>query len=79
MNQGLGVRLSRIPLYERYEMSYDKDYPNRKDHRCNYYRRGKYSRGCRPHGSCDYCRRSRLHNNTKRIYSAKEKMKEDKP
>ncbi len=57
-------------------MSFDTDYPNRKDHRGKYHRSGKYSRGCRPHGSCDYCERNRLHNNKKRIQQAKDKEKE---
>lgn len=43
-------------------MSFDKHYPNRKDHR-RPYRRGskRFDRTCRNHGSCPYCERGRLH------------------
>lgn len=33
-------------------MSFDKHYPNRKDRRKPYRRRGKYDASCRPHGGC---------------------------
>lgn len=47
-------------------MSFDKEYPNRKDWRKQYRRRGKYDRGCRPHGGCKYCTGSRLHKHERR-------------
>lgn len=42
-------------------MSFDKHYPNRKDRRKPYRRRGKYDASCRPHGGCPWCERDRLH------------------
>jgi hypothetical protein len=42
-------------------MSFDKDYPNRKDHRKPYTKKAeKCNRSCRPGGSCPYCRNGRL-------------------
>jgi hypothetical protein len=48
-------------------MSFDKDYPNRKDHR-RPYRRGskRFDRSCRCHGGCPYCERGRTHGNKRR-------------
>ena len=43
-------------------VSFQKDYPNRKDRRAEYRTGGAiHSRGCRPNGSCGYCRSNRLH------------------
>jgi hypothetical protein len=42
-------------------MSFDKDYPNRKDWRKKYYRSGRFDRSCRCNGKCDYCRDNRLY------------------
>lgn len=47
-------------------MSFDNAYPNRKDRRSRYWNSGKYSRGCRPGGDCDHCRRNRTHRNERR-------------
>ena len=44
-------------------MSFDKNYPNRKDHREP---SRKASRGCRNHGSCGYCADNRQYSNVKR-------------
>ena len=41
-------------------MSFDKDYPNRKDIRNPYYKNGKFDKTCRNHGSCPWCKRARL-------------------
>lgn len=57
-------------------MSYDKEYPNRKDWRKRYNRAGKYCRSCRPHGSCSWCRNNRLHSTKLREQSAESKEKE---
>lgn len=40
-------------------MSFDKDYPNRKDHRKPYHGAGRHTRSCRNGGSCDWCRSNR--------------------
>jgi hypothetical protein len=43
-------------------MSFDVEYPNRKDSRKPYYRRAKrMDRTCRNHGSCSRCVADRLH------------------
>jgi biotin synthase-like enzyme len=42
-------------------MSFDKEYPNRKDH-IKLYRKSKLvDRTCRCHGSCHYCYSNRTH------------------
>ena len=43
-------------------MSFDKDYPNRKDWR-KQYKRGsqRFDTSCRCNGRCDYCRGNRLY------------------
>lgn len=47
-------------------MSFDKDYPNRKDRRKPYLKKGpKNSRGCRHGGSCSRCRENRLYQTIK--------------
>ncbi|OMF08757.1 hypothetical protein BK127_27835 [Paenibacillus sp. FSL H7-0331] len=42
-------------------MSFDKDYPNRKDKRKKYYGAKSIDRTCRNHGSCPRCKGNRLH------------------
>lgn len=42
-------------------MTFDKNYPNRKDRRSPYYKSGKHDRTCRPGGGCPYCEGNRLH------------------
>lgn len=36
-------------------MSFDKNYPNRKDHRKPYHGSARFSGSCRPGGSCPVC------------------------
>jgi len=36
-------------------MSFDKDYPNRKDKRSPYYDSRNFDRTCRNHGTCPSC------------------------
>lgn len=36
-------------------MSFDKHYPNRKDHRRPYRGAASFDGSCRPHGGCPYC------------------------
>ena len=57
-------------------MSFDKSYTNRKDKREPYRGAGKCDRTCRPNGGCPYCERGRLHNNEKKLKTAKEKENE---
>ena len=40
-------------------MSFDKDYPNRKDRRKPYKGSKVFDRSCRNHGGCDYCKDTR--------------------
>lgn len=47
-------------------MSFDKDYPNRKDQRKPYHGSSKYDHSCRPHGSCPHCESNRAHRLKKR-------------
>ncbi len=47
-------------------MSFDTDYPHRKDNRAPYHRRGRCDASCRPHGGCSYCECSRLHRHARR-------------
>jgi hypothetical protein len=48
-------------------MSFDKDYPKRKDHRQPYQKRcEQVDVSCRPGGSCPYCRSNRQFRTEKR-------------
>ena len=47
-------------------MSFDNNWPKRKDHRKPYYRAKVWDRTCRNHGSCGYCTGSRLHSSKRR-------------
>jgi len=47
-------------------MSFDKEYPNRKDHRKKYYGSKKCDKSCRNNGGCEYCENNRMHNTKKR-------------
>jgi len=40
-------------------MSFDKEYPNRKDHRKQYYGSKAIDHTCRSHGSCSWCENNR--------------------
>lgn len=51
-------------------MSFDKEYPKRKDHRKPYKGAKRFDRSCRNHGSCPWCQGNRQHNNKKRIEMA---------
>jgi hypothetical protein len=53
-------------------MSFDKDYPNRKDHRRPYRGAGQHSRGCRTGGSCGWCQSNRTIQTQKLKLKAKE-------
>lgn len=46
---------------------FDNQYKNRKDKRKRYYGAKFFDRSCRNHGSCSYCKDSRLHSSRKRI------------
>lgn len=60
-------------------MSFDKDYPNRKDKRkpyLNSYGKNTKPRGCRPGGHCPYCQSNRRHQQKKADISFKQDMKD---
>lgn len=48
-------------------MSLDKGIQYGKEHRKPYYGVKAHCKECRNHGSCDYCRKGRLHNSKKRL------------
>lgn len=58
-------------------MSFDKNYPNRKDKRKPYYGGGKCYRSCRPGGSCPYCQANRQYQQKKADASFKQDMKNE--
>lgn len=47
-------------------MSLNKSIEHNKEHRKQYTGSKAIDRTCRNHGSCDWCRQSRLHKNVKR-------------
>ncbi len=47
-------------------MSFDTEYPNRKDRRKPYRKSKRFDRSCRNHGSCPYCERGRKHKHKRR-------------
>ncbi len=54
-------------------MSFDKNYPNRKDHRRDYYHlRQRMFRSCRPGGDCPWCERNRRYQFLKQQARAKD-------
>lgn len=59
-------------------MSFDNEYPNRKDKRRKYYRSKKFDRTCRPGGTCPYCKNNRTYSNEKRKLQAIDLIKEYK-
>lgn len=42
-------------------MSFDKNYPNRKDWRKPYRKSKAFDASCRPHGTCGWCQGNRQH------------------
>ena len=55
-------------------MSFDKDYPNRKDHRKAYRKSQRFDATCRPNGGCPWCEGNRLHKSKLRQRIADEKL-----
>lgn len=47
-------------------MSFDTQYPQRKDQRQPYYGAGRHARSCRPGGSCPACQQNRSYASRKR-------------
>ena len=52
-------------------MSFDKNYPNRKDHRKAYTGAKSFDRSCRNGGSCSYCKGNRTINSTRKKAEAR--------
>lgn len=59
-------------------MSLDKAIEHGKEHRKPYYDVKAIDRSCRNHGTCGWCKESRLYKHTKRINKMNEKIKEYK-
>ncbi len=59
-------------------MSFDKNYPNRKDHRKEYRKSKRFDRSCRPGGSCPYCQNNRLHSQQVRELKAEQEERDNK-
>jgi len=57
-------------------MSFDKNYPNRKDHRKKYHGSKRFDRSCRNHGNCPYCEGNRLYQARKEEEKADQLLKE---
>lgn len=57
-------------------MSFDKQYPKRKDWRKTYWHSKSFDRSCRPGGSCPYCIGNRFYKNRKRLNSILNQLKE---
>ena len=58
-------------------MSFDNNWPKRKDHRKPYYKSEVWDRTCRNHGSCGWCSTSRAHKNKRREPIVLEHRNED--
>lgn len=59
--------MERCGVESESEVSFDKDYPNRKDQRKPYIKRcERIDRTCRPGGSCPWCSKNRKHRTEKR-------------
>jgi len=56
----------------------DKSIEHGKEHRKPYYRSGRYDRSCRPHGSCPWCLRNRMHSTLVRELACEDKEEEYK-
>jgi len=56
--------------------SFDKNYPNRKDHVVQYYDHRAETPSCRNHGNCEKCKGNRTFNKAKLKAIAESDMKE---
>ncbi len=59
-------------------MGFDKEYPNRKDHRKPYVKSKRFDKSCRNHGMCSWCQNDRGRGNLRSLVIADEKLKEHK-
>ena len=57
-------------------MSFDKNYPNRKDHRKPYRKAKAVDRSCRNHKSCPWCMDNRLWFDRKRRRVADDELRD---
>ena len=57
-------------------MSFDTEYPSRKDRRKPYRGSKEFDRSCRSGGDCPYCRENRLHANELRAQEADSEIEE---
>ena len=59
-------------------MSFDKNYPNRKDWRKPYHKSKGFDNSCRPHGSCPWCEGNRKYSDIKKRTAADNQLDEFK-
>ena len=57
-------------------MSFDKNFPNRKDRRKPYNKSKRFDKTCRNHGSCGWCREDRLHRRQLLVQALKDRIQE---
>ncbi len=57
-------------------MSFDNNYPKRKDKRKKYYRSQAIDPTCRPGGNCSWCEKNRTYSNKKREQLSQELLEE---
>lgn len=57
-------------------MPFDKEYPNRKDHRQPHRGAASFDRSCRNHGSCPWCAGNRTVATERRIENAADALME---
>jgi hypothetical protein len=57
-------------------LSFDKEYPNRKDHRKRYRGSKRFDRSCRNQGNCSYCAEGRQHKRCRDEKAADDQIKE---
>ena len=59
-------------------MSFDNDYPNRKDKRKKYRGSKQFDASCRCNGGCSYCEGNRMHSTRKQKNKVDQRLKEYK-
>lgn len=60
-------------------MSFENDYPNRKDWRKPYHGSKAVDATCRPGGDCPYCNRGRQHKHKRQLAATELDMRGDQP
>jgi hypothetical protein len=58
-------------------MSFNNQYPNRKDRLGKYYKSKRFDSSCRCHGSCSYCLNNRLYHNKRELQRTEDELREN--